>query len=171
MYCCKHVFKHTDCCICLQVKYTYLRCKYCKSCQICYNCSLSLQEKNQLKTCPTCRATHWQMHIKKNTYNNTQIAPVQHEQMEIETRKCNCTCRQVKILWDRFVCIFYYVCFSFVLGLICMLIFTLQKANIFTIFSFGFATSLIIIGCIECNCCCQDCKDYFNTELFNLFCA
>ena len=57
---------HAQCCICLQFKMKYIKCKKCKNAVVCRDCLPSLCEGGLCNKCPVCRQTEWKKKVKKN---------------------------------------------------------------------------------------------------------
>ena len=58
---------HAQCCICLQFKMKYIKCKKCKRSSLSYRLP-SLCEGGLCSKCPVCRQTEWKKKVKEQDY-------------------------------------------------------------------------------------------------------
>ena len=118
---------HAQCCICLQFKMRYIKCKKCKNAVVCRDCLPSLCEGGLCSKCPICRQTEWKINVKKNKImpeSKTNII-INPRYMEEDNVSC---CDLCTPLYCGLCCLKGFR--------LCNLIFLIYCAGLLTIFCF-----------------------------------
>ena len=147
------------CCICLDEKRNYIKCKKCKSSFVCVDCLNGLMERGLASKCPICQQLGW----KENKIRSNIVVP---SQINVSTNikvkddiKIDYCC-YIKTFFRTLSFYTIILLFMYMIGLFLMSNFIkpeFSDLNIVTWVPLIIGLFSTILTLCVCSCCCKDC--------------